>query len=55
MAECNGVCDNCNRTVCARGNPTLEPPPDELQLIAEETERRLRAEMNITDTERKQN
>ena len=39
MQPCDFVCDDCTRTLCTQGNPTLEPTPEELEAMEEEANR----------------
>ena len=39
MQKCDFNCDDCTRTLCTQGNPTLEPTPEELEAMEEEANR----------------
>lgn len=41
MQPCNFVCDDCTRTLCTQGNPTLEPTPEELEELLDKAEKEL--------------
>ena len=42
MQPCNFVCDDCTRTLCTQGNPTLEPTPEGLEAMLDEAEKELK-------------
>lgn len=39
MQKCDFNCEDCTRTLCTQGNPTLEPTPEELEAMEEEANR----------------
>lgn len=41
MQPCNFVCDDCTRTLCTQGNPTLEPAPEDLEELLDKAEKEL--------------
>lgn len=41
MKECNFDCDNCTKSLCTQGNPTLEPTPEEIAETLEDLEKNL--------------
>lgn len=51
MKDCDFNCDDCTRTLCTQGNPTLEPTPEELEAMEEELNREFFGSPKIRHTE----